>query len=77
MKFKKSEKKKAVTAKGIEQLLGNRFCPPAWAFLPQVRSSTGAGATRTADAIMTQPWDVNLTVPCIEAAEAALSRLSA
>lgn len=36
----------------LEQLLGNRFCPPAWAFIPQVRNGTGfTSITRTADAI--------------------------
>ena len=34
------------------ELLSNRFSPPAWAFIPQVRNATGfLNITRTADAI--------------------------
>lgn len=44
--------KKTYTSKDLENLLSNRFCQPAWAFLPQVRNGTGyARATRTADAL--------------------------
>ena len=35
----------------IEQLLAERFCPPEWAFLPQISNGTGASHRRTADAI--------------------------
>lgn len=49
--------KKTITAKDIESLLSNRFCPPAWAFLPQVRNGTGyLKTTRTADAIAMGLW---------------------
>ena len=44
--------KKIFTSMDIENLLSNRFSPPAWAFLPQVRNSTGYARTiRTADAL--------------------------
>jgi len=44
--------KKIFTSANIEKLLSNRFAPPAWAFLPQVRNGTGYARTaRTADAI--------------------------
>lgn len=36
--------------------LATRFGPPAFAFLPQVRDSTGAVAARTADAIAMSLW---------------------
>lgn len=43
---------KVFTSENIENLLSNRFSPPAWAFLPQVRNGTGyAKAVRTADAL--------------------------
>ncbi len=46
-----------MTSADIEQLLRNRFCPPAWAFIPQVRSGTGfVSAVRTADAIAMGLW---------------------
>lgn len=49
--------KKTISTDDIEQLLGNRFCPPAWAFIPQVRNATGfPGVTRTADAIAMGLW---------------------
>lgn len=35
----------------IEQLLRVRFCPPEWAFMPQVRNGTGSHFSRTADAL--------------------------
>ena len=48
---------KAVTSEYLENLLSNRFCPPAWAFLPQVRSATGyVNQVRTADAIAMGLW---------------------
>ena len=44
--------KKIFTSMDIENLLSNRFSPPAWAFLPQVRNCTGYARTiRTADAL--------------------------
>lgn len=49
--------KKIITAEDLEQLLRNRFCPPAWAFIPQVRNGTGfLKITRTADAIAIGLW---------------------
>lgn len=48
---------KIITASDIEELLSNRFCPPAWAFIPQVRNGTGFLKTmRTADALAMGPW---------------------
>jgi len=44
--------KKIYNANDLEQLLSNRFCAPAWAFLPQVRNGTGyLTVIRTVDAI--------------------------
>lgn len=40
----------------LEQLIRNRFAPPAWAFIPQVRSGTGSNFSRTADAIAMSLW---------------------
>lgn len=49
--------KKTITAEDLVDLLGNRFCPPAWAFIPQVRNGTGfLSVTRTADAIAMGLW---------------------
>jgi len=50
------EMDKKFTSSDIEDLLRNRFAPPAWAFLPQVRSATGFGNSRTADAIAMSLW---------------------
>ena len=48
---------KCYTADDIEKLLRNRFAPPEWAFLPQVRNGTGYQYTaRTADAIAMGLW---------------------
>ena len=53
--MKKEEK--SFTASDIEDLLSNRFCAPAWAFLPQVRNGTGfLNVTRTVDAIAMGLW---------------------
>jgi len=53
----KLKKNKTITSADIEQLLFNRFCPPAWAFIPQVRSATGYGnPIRTADALAMGLW---------------------
>lgn len=50
-------KTKILTENDIIDLLENRFCPPAWAFLPQVRNGTGyLRTTRTADAIAMGLW---------------------
>ena len=39
------------------RLLRERYCPPAWAFIPQVRSGTGyVHSVRTADAIAMGLW---------------------
>ena len=44
--------KKLLSAQDLENLLSNRFCPPAWAFIPQVRNGTGYVKTvTTVDAI--------------------------
>jgi len=49
--------KKAFTTQELEDLIGNRFCAPAWAFIPQVRSGTGyLKQVRTADAIAMGLW---------------------
>lgn len=46
-----------MNSEDLEQLLRNRFCPPAWAFIPQVRNGTGyLKTTRTADAIAMGLW---------------------
>jgi hypothetical protein len=42
---------KAKTEKDLEQLLAERFCPPEWAFIPQVSNGTGFTHRRTADAV--------------------------
>lgn len=48
---------KIYTARDIEKLLESRFCPPAYAFLPQVRNGTGySRVTRTADALAMSLW---------------------
>lgn len=53
----KKPEKKIFTADDLEGLLRNRFCPPAYAFLPQVRSGTGyLQVTRTIDAIAMSLW---------------------
>jgi len=53
----KKQDKKNITSSDIEQLLRNRFCPPEWAFIPQVRNGTGyAQEVRTADAIAMELW---------------------
>ena len=50
-------KDRGVKAEEIINLLRNRFCPPAWAFMPQVRNGTGfQSVTRTADAIAMGLW---------------------
>ncbi len=44
---------KIYRASDLEQLLRNRFCPPEFAFIPQVRSGTGyVKQVRTADALV-------------------------
>ena len=49
--------KKEITASDIEDMLFNRFCPPAWALIPQVRSATGyITQVRTADALAMGLW---------------------
>lgn len=49
---KKKIIKKVWSSSELEEKLSYRFCPPAWAFLPQVRNGTGyLRQTRTADAI--------------------------
>jgi hypothetical protein len=49
--------KEVFDAESLEQLLRNRFCPPAYAFLPQVRNGTGyLKTTRTVDAIAMGLW---------------------
>lgn len=51
------KKTKTFTTEDLENLLGNRFCPPAWAFIPQVRSGTGfMRQVRTADALAMGLW---------------------
>jgi len=46
-----------MNAHEIQELLRKRFCPPAYAFLPQVRSATGSSySIRTADAIVMGLW---------------------
>ncbi len=48
---------KIYSSEDLENLLGNRFSAPAWAFLPQVRNGTGfLRTTRTADAIAMGLW---------------------
>jgi len=48
---------KSFTAQDIEDLLSNRFCAPAWAFIPQVRNGTGfLNSARTADALAMSLW---------------------
>ncbi len=48
---------KIYTAEELEELLSNRFSPPEWAFLPQVRNGTGfVNTARTADAIAMGLW---------------------
>lgn len=44
--------KKNITAEDLSILLSERYCSPAWAYLPQVRNGTGyQRQTRTADGI--------------------------
>jgi hypothetical protein len=46
-------KKENYTSTEIEELLRNRFCPPEYAFLPQVRNQTGySRQIRTADVLV-------------------------
>jgi len=40
----------------IEHRLAERYCPPEWAFLPQVGSGTGTHYRRTADGIAMNLW---------------------
>jgi len=48
---------KIVTADDLESLLRNRFCPPSWAFIPQVRNGTGfLKVTGTIDALAMGLW---------------------
>lgn len=52
-----NEETKIFTSEDIEDLLRERFCPPAWAFLPQVRNGTGfSRSARTIDAIAMSLW---------------------
>lgn len=51
------EQSKFFTADDLERLLGNRFCSPGFAFIPQVRNGTGyLKTTRTADALAMGLW---------------------
>lgn len=51
-----NQKPKILTAGDIEQLIRNRYAPPAYAFIPQVRNGTGSNYSRTADAIVMSLW---------------------
>lgn len=48
---------KIITSSDIEDSLRTRFCPPEYAFIPQVRNGTGYGRdVRTADALAMGLW---------------------
>lgn len=48
--------KPKMTAQQLVDALADRFAPPAYAFLPQVRDSTGTGNAGTADALAMSLW---------------------
>src|SRR3990167_4818231 len=51
------KEEKIITSQDLEILISERYCAPAWAFLPQVRNGTGILSTvRTADAIAMSLW---------------------
>lgn len=53
----KKQEEKFYTSDDLEQSLRTRFCPPEWAFIPQVRNGTGYLKTpRTADALAMGLW---------------------